>query len=181
MPRNRARQLSVIALACAAVVTLGTTGCTDAGAPASPAPSTGAVAEATLARDASSAIDSVATIPGVVATHLTYSQAKLGYAASISGTVAVTSGADPVDVLERVLFQLYRGARVGTYVVATTRDGQLWDTENLGLSSAVSRAALVSRYGEGQAAATLPTTLPTTLPPRPAPTSRPVPGTPATP
>ncbi len=177
MTRGRSRG-SLASAAAGAILALGALGgCTVVTTTPPGGSSSGPVSDEQTAADAAAAITAVGKLPGVASTSLSFSRAKLGYASSIAGTVAVAPGADPVDVLERVLFELYRGVRVGTYVVATTRDGQMWDTENLGLSSMVSRAALVSRYGEGQAAATLPTT----LPPRPAPTSRPIPGTPATP
>ena len=125
------------------------------------------------AADAAVAIAAVRTVPGVASTELAYSRDKLGYSSSIFGTIHVTSQADPVDVLDRALFQLYRDVRVGGYDVVTERDGLVWDPENLGLPSSPTRQALVSRYGEVTPAQSFPTPPPV----RPLATPRPVPGT----
>jgi len=136
-----------------------------------PVPDSTPISAEQTAVDAAAAIAAVRAIPGVVSTELAYSREKFGYSSSIHGAIHVTSQADPVDVLDRALFQLYRDVRVGGYDVMTERDGLLWDPESLGLSATPSRSALVGRYGNlapGQ-------TFPTPPPPRPAPTSRPVP------
>ena len=140
--------------------------------PSKPSPSTsGPISASQTAADAAAAIAAVGTLPGVVSTELSFSPARFGYPSTIFGTLQVTAHADPVAVLDRALFQLYRDARVDSYQVMTERDGMLWDTENLGLSRSEDYSGLVGRYGQvtpGQS-------FPTPAPPRPAPTSRPVP------
>lgn len=170
--RINPRRLAVRSTVFILCSTIGLGGCGVIGHSSDPrGPSAGPITEDQAAADARAAIAAVRGLPGVVSTNLSFSPARFGYPSTIYGTIHVTPDAEPVDVLDRAIFQLYRDARVDSYQVMTERDGMLWDTENLGLSRSEDYSGLVDRYGQvtpGQS-------FPTPPPPRSAPTSRPVP------
>lgn len=108
----------------------------------------GPISAEQTATDAAAAIATVRTLPGVASTALSFSPARFGYPSSIYDTIQVTAKVDPVDVLGRALFEIFRDARVDSYQVMVERDGLLWDTEDLGLSRSADYSRLIDLYGQ---------------------------------
>jgi hypothetical protein len=131
----------------------------------------GPISAEQTATDAAAAIATVRTPLGVASTALSFSPARFGYPSSIYDTIQVTAKVDPVDVLGRALFEIFRDARVDSYQVMVERDGLLWDTEDLGLSRSADYSRLIDPYGQAAPGQSFPTP----PPPRAAPTSRPAP------
>lgn len=109
----------------------------------------------------------VRAVPGVSRAEVSSSPAKFGTPESVSVYVVAAAGADPLDVLDRVLFaSSCWGAQTTSVIV--DQAGKRHFSEEVGVPDPAKPAELKQRYG----ACTDPRAFPLPSPARPSPTPR---------
>lgn len=159
------RLTTLVAAVLAVLCGMGLGGCTLPTGPSTP-PS-GTPSPKPLPAHVADAKSRVASLAGVTHVEVSYSPDRFGYPSALTADVTAGAGADPIDILDRAYFELFKTAQ--TVDVFVVRQGQLWDGTHIGLAHVPAAADMARRYATATG-----TSFPTPPPPRPTPVPDPL-------
>ena len=144
------RLTTLVAAVLAVLCGMGLGGCTLPTGPSTPPPS-GTPSPKPLPAHVADAKSRVASLAGVTHVEVSYSPDRFGYPSALTADVTAGAGADPIDILDRAYFELFKTAQ--TVDVFVVRQGQLWDGTHIGLAhvpaAADSRPGVISAAKAG--------------------------------